>query len=230
MLKLGSAYGICRPEIDAHTLDIHKAREFISLRPQRRDDFVSIADLSIYTRIHLEAIKYLSQHCFDFILLGLQELDMDVAECLGMWASSPSLIFEELLELNTDNAKSLVKNNSSLTFKKLKDLSVIIANELALTENSLHFNLPFLSAEIASSLARHNDQISICSDIEPTFEAAIELSKYRGHQITIYKIKNYPSKTLIAGLSSNPEKYLTIQKHPYPGNFHYVTLNTIGLY
>jgi hypothetical protein len=72
MLKLGSAYGIFRQGIDAHTLDIHKAREFISLRPQRRDDFVSIADLSIYTRIHLEAIKYLKVCHMKCIMLFLK--------------------------------------------------------------------------------------------------------------------------------------------------------------
>lgn len=212
-----------------HTLNLQMATELILSRPLSKPDFSSIADLSMYAKIDIEAIRYLSEYRYDFIILAITSLDLELAECLGGWHGSPDLIFEDLIQLEADCAKALCKGECGLGFKKLEYLSTETAIELAKSNENLDLHIPFLSVDIASILAQHKSYISMQLANEPTYEVAAEIAQHRGYGIFFYHLQKHPSKTLILGLSQNKDKWLSIKKHPYPGDFYYMELMTKDL-
>lgn len=202
-------------------LDLAQAKTIRELTTIKEGHF-SILDLDTFTKIDLNAIEYLSQFKYDFVILGIAELTPAIATVMSRWSGTAHIIFNRLSHLDKECAKTLAQSSIHLDFGPLRFLTIDAAKELAKSQGHLHLSLDCLSIEMAGILKEHQSSLSIDLGQEPSLEAAFELTNYQGWQLIIYRLPKPPSKAFMSLLRSNPTKAVTIDRQPIAGEFYWI--------
>lgn len=197
-------------------LDLVDAKKLRSLTTTANEERCSILDLSTFVDMNLPAIKYLSRYPYNFVILGIKELNPNIADLLGKWMGEPCLVFEQLITLDEECARALCKSPINLDLIGMRPLSVEIAKELVKVQGNLALSFDFISLEIAKILKEHQYTLLLTLEREPSYDAAIELGQHQGHELLIYRMPTKPSDAFLDALSLSQTKIVTYDQVAFP--------------
>lgn len=196
------------PPSDPEYLDLARAKEIKKIADENNVG-CSILNLSAYSKADLSAIEYLSKYPYDFVTLGIRNLNPELARLLGCWINEPYLMLEELETLDKESAKELCQGSINLDLKGMDPIPLEIAEELIKIKGNLGLAFDNISLGMAQILKKHSFSLSLILLNEPSIEVAIELGQHQGHELFIYRLANKPSHAFLDALIKNRNKAIT---------------------
>jgi hypothetical protein len=167
-------------------LTLALAKSIAEHNPLANEMLEDFLDLSDYEAADPEAIKFLSgQGQRGCLMLGLTELDVEVATIIASWSANVNLT--KLTHMSREVATILAVNWNVLSFDGLLALDVEVAEELAKNKSHLYISLQEnLSLDVARVLATHAHELRIEVATKPPLHVQQALLfSYMGIEVTL---------------------------------------------
>ncbi|MDD2721148.1 MAG: exonuclease domain-containing protein [Gallionella sp.] len=163
-------------------LDLAEAKRFLVHNPPITN---TDADLSAYTQGTPEAFDFLGKQGYDWVVIGLAELDQDIARAFSGWEAW--LNFENIRSLDAEVAGILADSQNALVFayESLGEINSEVARELGKLEGYLSLRVERLTIEVASELTNHADGLTLDLDTPPDVHILQELCFHAGYQLAV---------------------------------------------
>lgn len=186
-------------------LDLALAREIIADKLIEAPGRESSADLTAFSRIAPEAIRYLAQFPYAWVDFAIDSLGISLAHEVAAWPAS-AISFRDGMETTSEALTCFYLCPISLSFGNLGEaLDPTAANALITCTGPLELAVDHLETEISAVLAMHHDPLEI-SVRHPAPPASIRpLANHQGDECRL-NLKQPITAELMAALHANPGK------------------------
>ena len=197
-----------KPKFDGrHFLDLKLAQEIVAKHLIEAPGAQSTADLTAFSRIAPEAIRYLAQFHYTWVDFAITYMGKALAQEIAAWPAEV-MSFKDGMETTSEALVCFRLCPATLHFGNIGDaLDQDAAKALSTCGGALELAVDCLEPEIAALLANHHDPLAI-SVCQPVAMASLQsLTQHMGDECTLYL--NQPvTPELMAALHASPNKRL----------------------
>jgi len=195
-----------KPKFDGrHFLDLKLAQEIVAKRQIEAPCAQSTADLTAFSRIDPEAIRYLAQFHYTWVDFAITYMGKTLAQEIAAWPAQ-AMSFKEGMETTSEALVCFRLCPATLHFGNLGDaLDRDAAKALSTCGGALELAVDDLEPEIAAVLANHHDPLTISVRQSFVMASLQALTQHMGNECTLYL--NQPvTPELMAALHASPQK------------------------
>lgn len=195
-----------RPKFDGrHFLDLKLAQEIMAKQQIEAPGAQSTADLTAFSGIAPEAIRYLAQFHYTWVDFAISHLGKALAQEITAWPAQ-AMSFRDGMETTSEAVACFRLCPAALRFGNLGDaLEQDAAKALSTCGGALELAVDNLEPEIATLLANHYDPLEISVRQPVAMVSLLALTQHMGNDCTLHL--NQPlTPELMAALHASPNK------------------------